>query len=90
MRAIHRFALLQREAFSAMPGVHSPPSFASVTVSVISSRQRRQFGGGGHGKLSSNDAPEMANWRNCHSCILPWHITLQATAILKTKHPPEE
>src|SRR5450755_4422831 len=73
-----------------MPGTHSPASFASVTVSVISPRQRQRFCGGGHGRLCSTEALEMANSRNCHNYIFPWHVTLQATVILKTKRRPEE
>src|ERR1700688_4386546 len=68
MRPIHRIALLQGEAFSAMPGMHSPASFASVTVSVISPRQR-QFCGGGH-KHCSTDTLKAANSRKHQIAVL--------------------
>src|SRR5476651_1673296 len=62
VRTIHRIALLQGElqsdlegdALSATPGMQSPASFASVTVSVISSSK-------GSGSATAGQANDMCD-----------------------------
>src|SRR3982074_1027374 len=88
--AAHRIALLHGDAFPAMPRVHSPANFASVTVSVISPRQRQQSVAAGTANFAT---PTPWKWRTGENHQqLHYHGTLRCMLlpILKENNRPNK